>query len=516
MEYQGNQNNHHMPLVYIILGAVFFTVIVIAVSAILGYQVNIGKTKIDLVGRLQLNITPGDSKVIIDGKELSWLDNESVSLTEGKHAVEIKRDGYKTWQDQVQVSGGHVKWLNVRLLASGITSEIVKNYPTLLASDEADFHDFMINHLTKNEFELVDLTATEPKYITLKLTDFYPNAEQYDFNFLRWNLQNDSLLFQDQNSPDKRTILINYKKPKITVDLTERYKNPQLSFQDFEITGANHSYVWLLEAEKLYRVNLAAADVPAELIAERVLQYSVIDENKVAFIQSSSDETTPYKQINIYNYKELRTSLVDQLAVDTDIDLEVGRLDLKDYLIYKKDNHLMIFQADNEFYNLKSPELDEDNKSLVYQDFLLLNSNVKMIYSKYFDQSKNIKLVKHNNDQYVMIATRAQNDTDQQTVTAGIEWFVYDINNDESAQFAENNLRELDSVYANWLDSSILWGKSQDGSLEIRYFNGRNQLILDKITAKYGVRFDKSQKNLYYIADNKTAGFDLMRARVAK
>ncbi|MDO4870759.1 MAG: PEGA domain-containing protein [Candidatus Saccharibacteria bacterium] len=515
MEYQGNQNNHHMPVVYIILGVIFFTVIIVAVSMILGYRLNLKENKVDVVGRLQLNITPNDSKVLIDGKELSWLDGNSISLTEGSHVLEISKNGYTTWRDQVHIKGSSVKWLNVRLFADQIDTKIIKNYPALLDSNSASHHNFIINQLAKNEFELVDLNGDEAKYTTLKLNDFYPGADKFDFGFLKWNLENDSLFFQDLKSEHKQTILINYKKPKLTVDLTDRYKDSQLTFQDFKITGPNNNLLWLLENQKLYRINLSASDTQPELIAERVKRYSAIDENKVAFIQDDFLAEKKIQHVQIYNYKELRYSLVDRVGSEMEIDIMANRLDLKDYVIYKRDNHLMVMQAENEFYNLKSPELVNDSTDSIYQTFLDLNPNVKTVYSKYFNQAT--RLIDHNNNQFAVLATQVQDKNHSDgVVKAGIEWFVYDISNEESFKFADSSIHDLTSVKANWLDNAILWHKNEVNSFSTRYFNGRNQITLNNVLPKYAVRFDKSQKNLYYIANNQDGSFDLIRAKIIK
>lgn len=508
MEYQKNQNNHHMPAVYVILGAVFVTIVTIAVLTVLGYRLNFGKNQVDVVGRLQLQIMPTGAKVTVDGKELSWLDGSSISLTEGMHTIDVRKDGYNPWQDQVQIGGSRVKWLSVRLFANNISPAIVKNYPSLLGSSAAPHHNFIINHLAKNEFELVDLTSMEPKFLAIKLADYYEEADKFEFGFRNWNLENDNLIFQDPNSADGRTILVNYKKPKATVDLTARYANQQLGFRNFEIVGANRSILWLLEQGNLFRINLAASDLAAELIAERVQAFSAIDDSKIAFIQHKEEAEARVQILKMYNFKELSTVVVDEATISDVVNITSSRISSKDCLMYLKNNRLMILQADD-FYGLKQ----SDNKDDIFQGFLTANPKVKMTFSKYFNQQ--IRLINQNNDQYIMLATQASNVSDQAMIFSGVELFVYDLDNEEAFQFSDLTARDIATVSVQWLDKVIFWQSNLDGKLLTRYYNGRNQLLLEKIMPKHQLRFDKSQKNLYYLADG-ASGVDLMRAKVTE
>ena len=137
MNYQENKNNHHMLVVYIILGVVFIATVIFAILMIRGYRWNVKDRNIEAYGVLQVKTFPSGANIKVDNRELGFLDGKRLDLSEGQHTVTVSRDGYQTWQDQIMIRGGKVKWLNVRLFPEKLEQSVVKNYPALLASSEA-------------------------------------------------------------------------------------------------------------------------------------------------------------------------------------------------------------------------------------------------------------------------------------------------------------------------------------------------------------------------------------------
>jgi hypothetical protein len=69
-------------------------------------------------GALALRLTPADAQVFIDGEP--WVDTGDlaelvVHVPAGTHVVEVRKDGYRTFQVEVELSEGATTRLNVRL-----------------------------------------------------------------------------------------------------------------------------------------------------------------------------------------------------------------------------------------------------------------------------------------------------------------------------------------------------------------------------------------------------------------
>ena len=72
----------------------------------------------DRFGTLAVQVQPGDAVVRVDGEVwngFEGLDRVVIELGEGIHTVEVRRDGYRTYQTSVEVVEGDTTLLNVSL-----------------------------------------------------------------------------------------------------------------------------------------------------------------------------------------------------------------------------------------------------------------------------------------------------------------------------------------------------------------------------------------------------------------
>ena len=75
----------------------------------------------DRFGTLAVQVQPGDAVVRVDGEVwtgFEGLDRVVVELGEGIHTVEVRRDGYRTYQTNVEIVEGDTTLLNVSLPAA--------------------------------------------------------------------------------------------------------------------------------------------------------------------------------------------------------------------------------------------------------------------------------------------------------------------------------------------------------------------------------------------------------------
>lgn len=66
-------------------------------------------------GTLSVRVQPGDALVFVDGQEWDADGPLTIELPEGQHDVEVRQDGYETFQRSVRVRAGDVTSLNVSL-----------------------------------------------------------------------------------------------------------------------------------------------------------------------------------------------------------------------------------------------------------------------------------------------------------------------------------------------------------------------------------------------------------------
>jgi hypothetical protein len=73
-------------------------------------------------GTVAIRVQPGDATVLIDGERWetpAGEDRLTIEISEGRHQVEIRKDGFKTYSSTVNVRPGETVTLNVSLPAGG-------------------------------------------------------------------------------------------------------------------------------------------------------------------------------------------------------------------------------------------------------------------------------------------------------------------------------------------------------------------------------------------------------------
>jgi hypothetical protein len=70
------------------------------------------------VGTLSISVQPGVAEVIIDGERWSTGDADErllIQLSEGRHVIEVRKNGYRAFSTEVQMRGGETEPLDVSL-----------------------------------------------------------------------------------------------------------------------------------------------------------------------------------------------------------------------------------------------------------------------------------------------------------------------------------------------------------------------------------------------------------------
>jgi PEGA domain len=70
-------------------------------------------------GSLSMRVQPGDAEIFIDGERWaapSGQDRIAVQLSAGRHRVEVKKDGFTAYVEDVLIRSGNAFTLNVSLL----------------------------------------------------------------------------------------------------------------------------------------------------------------------------------------------------------------------------------------------------------------------------------------------------------------------------------------------------------------------------------------------------------------
>lgn len=82
----------------------FFAILALIILFARGYRFNIEKKEIVPSGIAIISSYPTGAKIFVNG-ELRGATNTNIVLESGKYKVEIKKEGYTTWEDEITVKG---------------------------------------------------------------------------------------------------------------------------------------------------------------------------------------------------------------------------------------------------------------------------------------------------------------------------------------------------------------------------------------------------------------------------
>ncbi|MEA2020336.1 MAG: PEGA domain-containing protein [Patescibacteria group bacterium] len=181
----------------------FTTLLSITVIAILvarGYTYNFAEKEIKKTGMILAQSTPSEAKVYLDGKLVETTNSVLDSVTPGMHNLEIKKEGFTTWEKEVEVFEGLITEIDALLVlrsprlnpmtASGI--EIAKISPTgeriAYTSRRSDPPGIWVLELTSPS--LLNIIQENPRLIAADtLTRTFSLAEN-----LEWGPKENTLL----------------------------------------------------------------------------------------------------------------------------------------------------------------------------------------------------------------------------------------------------------------------------------------------------------------------------------
>lgn len=491
MNYQDLKNDHHMTLVYVILSLVFVCTIMLAMLTIYGYRWNLRESHIESYGVLQVKPQPINANIKINNRELGFLDGSRLDLAEGGHDLVVSKTGYHDWSDRILVKGGKVKWINIRLFPIAPQPSLIKSYTKILNSYDLPKTNLILQHLDTNLFELLDV-SNELKPLTIRLSDYFASADTYNFEFVNWT--GSELIFQDRAA--NQTIIVNHKQPQKTIDITAKYRGYNFTFKNFKATGERKNIIYTLENRQLHRLDIATEAAP-EMIFDNVEWFDSFDENKVVLVQAVKVGDQAYKKLVLYEHKKQSSAIFGVFNYDEQLALNLQSFEGKDYLVTARDKQLLVVNI-TDFDNLRliNQKLLKINPKTDFRRDLEQKNVMTVVYNKFFDKKQT--LIKHDNARFVIV--ELANDS-----TAQVYRLVYDLENEEAFNYQASPKSDY-----RWFNNVILWSKTANqNGINIEYVNGNNQLELPTIKPAYGMQFDQSGDNIYYLTSNQNGGFDL-------
>lgn len=215
---------------YVLIGIAVLLAALLLVMIALGFRVNKDGDVVQH-GLTFVSSSPVGADVYIDGIKRNSQTNTRLDLNEGNYELQIKRDGYRTWQRRITVRGGTlVRYDYPVLFPEVLSTTVVKQYDLPkpgLASTSSDKNWMLVQSQADTAtFDLYDMRPKQPVATSLTLpANLYATGGKQSWQAVTWASDNQHLLVKHGYGTvgSSEFILFDRKTPAKSVNLSQLF-----------------------------------------------------------------------------------------------------------------------------------------------------------------------------------------------------------------------------------------------------------------------------------------------------
>jgi len=424
-------------------------------------------------GLVFISSQPRPADIYMNGELKNHRTNARIALPSGIYDLQLKRDGYRTWQRTIEVAGGDVQHFDYPLLVPDeLTSKELRTFTAKprVATQSPDRRWLLLQQPgSMTSFSLYDLKdpAKAPVNVNLPPGILSKAAVKQDWQFEEWADDNKHILLQ-HNYDGKREFIL--------VDITDAVKsqnlNRTLSASPSRLTLLDKKYdqYYLYDAlTKNLRKATLGAPQPVTVL-KRALNYQTHAADTLLY---ATDDGAPAGKVLVRLKIGDTVYPVRTFPADSSYLLDLAKYDNKLYLAVGSG-------AVDRVYIYKDPvgQLRElPDHALVPAQVLHVHRPNHVSFST--------------NAQFIM----AEN---------GNQFGVYDIENEKGYNFVTKQPIDKPQKHAAWMDGYRLTYVSR-GRLLMFDYDDTNQQPLVAADPAYLPALAPDSKFLYALAPDKTA-----------
>ena len=476
----------------VIITDIFLACCVLAISFILiaavaGWRIN-SDFSVEQNGLVSIHTKPTEATVIIDGTDQYQKTNMSKMLSGGKHTVRIEKEGYTSWEKEIEITPGWLLRLEYpRLFKIARESKSIKDFEKL------DFLYVSPNRTTavmstKGSTEWLvanDFNANSPKFRTIDVKGVFSDTSDGSFKktiySISWNKDGEKILV---NANDEWGI-IDLKDVKNSINLSEKYAGYEANTKSttkvktggkilsakFENDAGDK--VIANVSDNLIRID-TSAKVVSMIVEEKIEKFNLLDSSLI-YLTKFTEDKSYIKYINIGENSPTTIAInSDKNAI---VSFGLSKYNNSSYLAYSLNNHLVIYRA-HDFPN------SNDNKN-----------KMKIIHETDLDHAPTIAFTSNNRE---FIIFRAESE---------VAVFDIELEKIHSYDYGDTKVR--------FLDGSVFYRVDENGKFIVWDFDGTNynDIVSENCVNNYDAFISQNDKLFYYIKKTET-GFSLVQEKL--
>lgn len=520
MDYEEKRRKQAIRVIIAEVGMVVsvIVIVVVAVMAAMGFFIS-GDGQIAQSGLVQLHSLPTGASVELDGSTLFARTNLSRTLPEGEHYFKIYREGYDTWEKQINVYPGALMRLYYPRLF--LQNRAAEQALALNKSDSKlglEFYspsrnrEYILYALDNSPtWHLLDVRGDKVKDTILDLSGILPGmvelaedsgaetaanlpAENKKFTFegkiksLEWSANAEKILAEVEYAGQESWVLVNLNDASKSLDLTETFG---LDFERVEIIDNSANRLYVLENHHLRQIDAGNKSL-SKVLLNNIEDFDSSG-SSVVYLNSSKDKDGKVVR-EIGSYRDGEEGSVPILKVDEGaaVQIALSRFYEEDYICYAINQKLTIVYGALPTYKKDAEGEQEVDLSELEE---LLNGYELPHLPKALETSPD--------GEYLVAQDEAQ-------------FMVTDLATAEVVDY------EAISPKLKWFDASMMYAV-QDGEIIVWDFDGQNQRNLAKSRAGNAdtaktlgepVFVTANNRWIYYLTKDKDGVLQLTRERI--
>ncbi len=520
MDYEEKRRKQTLRVIIAETGMVIsvIVIVVVAVMAAMGFFIS-GDGQIAQSGLVQVHSLPTGASVELDGSTLFARTNLSRTLPEGEHHFKIYRDGYDTWEKQINVYPGALMRLYYpRLFLQNRPVEetlaLNKSEPKanlefyspsrnreyiLYALDNASTWHFLDVRGDKVKDTILDLSGVLPGMVELAGdagTETAENtlAENKEFTFegkiksLEWSANAEKALVEVEYAGQNSWILVNLNDVSKSLDLTETFG---LNFERVEIIDSSANRLYVLENQHLRQIDASSKSL-SKVLLNNIVDFDNSGSSVVYLNSTKNKDGQTVREIGSYRDGEESSVPITQVEDGAVVYIALSRFYEEDYICYTIGQKLTIT-----FGSLPTYKEDAEGEQEI-------------------DLSELKELLTDYELPHLPKALESSPDGEYLVAEDGANFMVTDLATAEVADY------EAISADLKWFDASMMYAL-QDGKIIVWDFDGQNQRNLAESRAdddksvsviNQPVFVTANNRWMYYLTKDKDGVLQLTRERI--
>ena len=431
-----------------------------------GYRVD-GSGNITQNGLVFVNSHPGGANIYIEGLHNKYKTqgktDTKFELREGSYKVTLQKEGYRSWQREINIEGGLVERLAYPFLfPEKLKDNDLKSYdnePKIVSSSPD--RNWIIAQQPDNflQFDVFNANEPEKPSTIFKIPEglLTPAQTAQSLKVLEWSADNSNILMKHEFDSQAEFVIVNKDKTDTSINI-----NKLTGQQPFNVTLKDRK-VGQLYLQMAADGLLQTVDIKTKALTplvNHVLSFKSHGDDMLVYVEPNAEKPDV---VNVKIKTKDKDYMLRELPSKTTYVTNVAKFDSAWYVVVGA-------ASDNKVYIYKNPldSLAKDSQKPLFARTLRINNPKKVSFSA------NARMMAAQSDQ---------------------SFAVFDAETDRQYRYKINDKFDTNRP-AEWMDGHRL-ATSTDKSVLIFDFDGINAQKLMPINPNTDVLFDRDYENAY-------------------